>query len=207
MSCANSEFFRILPLCLTALLPALSGCLRDRPANPAATQPVTVVDPAMADRSYWLNQPASVEVTGTDFDKLWAACEAVAHEYLFQIDQRDYRRGLLKTEPLASKQFFEIWRKDSSTFKDTEESSLGAIRRVIYFQFTRNLDNTYTVTPKVVVERRSSVDPKYYDEAATQGQSLRPGQTLTPSRYWYALRRDTLLESRLADSIQRKLRS
>jgi hypothetical protein len=119
---------------VTFLSIPLAGCI-GKPRNPAATQPATAIDPAIAEPAYWLSQPAAAE------------------------------------------------------------DSLGAIRRTIHFQFTRNLDGSYTVTPKVVVERESRVEPKY----ATEIQK--------PSLYWYALRRDTALEAKLAASIESKLKT
>lgn len=184
---------------LLALLGA-PGCIGNKPSNPAATQPVTNVPPEMAQPDYWLAQPANAEVTADSFDALWAASEAAAHSFMFPIDSRDYRRGLLKTEAVTSKQFFEFWRKDSATFKDTEENSLGPIRRTIYFQFTRNLDGTFTVTPKIVLERMFVVDPKY---ATAPDATPQPGDS---RKYWYALRRDPALETKVAAVIQSKLR-
>lgn len=180
---------------LLVVLCASMGCIGRRPANPAATQPVTAVDPATGEVDYWLAQPASAEVSGGDFQKLWDTSEAVARQYLFNIDLRDYRRGLLKTEATVSKQFFEFWRKDAGTAKDVRENSLGGIRRTVYFQFTRNADASYTVAPKVVVERESRVDPKYRTEIEEA------------TVYWYALRRDTALELNLAAALERKLKS
>ena len=80
------------------------GCIKGRPFNPAATQPVTVVDPQLADANYWRNQPATVEVAYSDLTNLWDTCEAVAKDYFFKIDRRDHRLGLLSTHPLIGKQ-------------------------------------------------------------------------------------------------------
>jgi hypothetical protein len=179
---------------VTFLSIPLAGCI-GKPRNPAATQPATAIDPAIAEPAYWLSRPAAAEVTNPEFKRLWDASEAVARQYLFPIDLRDYRQGILKTEPVISKQWFELWRKDAGIAKDVAEDSLGAIRRTIHFQFTRNLDGSYTVTPKVVVERESRVEPKY----ATEIQK--------PPLYWYALRRDTALEAKLAASIESKLKT
>jgi hypothetical protein len=178
---------------VSLLVLSLGGCIGGKPANPAATQPATAIDPERARPAYWLNQPAAAEVSNANFQKLWDTSETVARQYLFSIDLRDFRQGLLTTQPMVSKQWFEPWRKDAGTFRDVEENSLGAIRRTIHFQFARNLDGTYTVTPKVVVERQVVVEKKYLEELQT------------PGTYWYALRRDTALETKLAASIERKL--
>src|SRR5213079_3649275 len=84
--------------CVMILMVVGSGCISNHPAHPATTQPVTEVDPALAEKEYWLAKPAVTEVRGA-FDSLWEACEQTAHEYHFRIDRRDQRSGLLSTEP------------------------------------------------------------------------------------------------------------
>jgi hypothetical protein len=175
-----------------SLMLLTAGCLSQLPANPAATQPVTAVDPQLAEKEYWLAKPATAEVRGS-FEPLWEASEETAHEFFFKIDRRDQRSGLLTTEPMISKQWWEFWRKDVGTFKDTQEATLANIRRTIFFRFKKEPDGTYSVTPKVVVEKESKVDPKYKQDI--EG----------PSTYWYALRRDEVVEKRIADAIRKHL--
>ena len=172
---------------------ALPGCIGKRPANPAATQPVTAVDPALAEPSYWLAQPATAQVTGRDFTRMWETAEQVAHSYYFKIDLRDFRGGQLITQPLISKQIFEVWKKDAPMVRDVAEGTLDSIRRTVHFQFTQNEGGTYTMTPKVIVEKYSTVDAKYIESMQL------------PSSYWYALRRDTVLEEKLAESVRKRL--
>jgi len=170
------------------------GCIGNHPANPAATQPATMVDPELAEKEYWLAKPATVEVRG-QFESLWQASEQAAHQFLFNIDRRDQRRGLMTTEPLITRQWWEFWRKDAGTFKDTQEATLANIRRTIFFQFKKEADGIYSVTPKVLVEKESKVDPKYKE--VIEG----------PSTYWYALRRDEVVERRVAEAIRRRIKS
>src|SRR3954465_2084342 len=111
-----------MKLALAIFLMLLAGgCIGNRPSNPAATQPVTMVDPQLAEQNYWLAKPATVEVRG-QFKPLWEASEQTAHEFRFSIDRRDQRSGLLTTEPMISKQWWEFWRKDAGTFQDTKEA-------------------------------------------------------------------------------------
>ncbi len=162
---------------------------------PSTTRPfATDVDPQLASPSYWLKQPATSETSFADFQKLWDSCESVAHDYLFRIERRDYRHGLLTTQPMISKQWFEPWRKDGPTNRDVQEASLGGIRRTVYFQFTQNLDGSYTVAPKVIVERESRPDPKF-----------RLSDDVEHTSYWYALRRDEQMEIRMVAAIREKL--
>lgn len=184
---------RLAWIVLFALMLLLGGCIGKRPKNPAATQPVTNVDPATGTVAYWLSQPGYATVGWKDFTQLWETAENVARLNMFQIDRRDYRGGLLTTRPMVSKQLFEPWRKDAGTASDVVEASLGTIRRTIYFQFEEVGGGEYRVWPKVVVERQSKVDPKYRDDYDL------------PATYWYALRRDKVMEEKLADSIRNQL--
>ena len=189
--------------CAAMILVAISGSVAflgctvpgfiGKPQNPAATQPATVVDPKLAESAYWLAQPATSQLTGRDFTTMWNAAEQVAHDYYFKIDLRDFRGGQLVTEPLIGKQFFELWKKDSATGRDVAESTLDSIRRTVHFQFTQNEGGTYTVTPKVVVEKLSSVEAKYRENFEL------------PPTYWYAVRRDAVLEQKLTEALRKRL--
>jgi hypothetical protein len=179
---------------VTVFLLVAGGCINHRPATPAATQPVTAVDPALAEKEYWLARPAVVEVRGA-FDPLWEASEETARDFLFRIDRRDQRSGLLTTEPMISKQWWEFWRKDAGTFHDTQEATLANIRRTIFFQFKKDGDNAFSVTPKVLVEKESKVDAKYRQDI--EG----------PNTYWFSLRRDEVLEKKVAETIRKRLKT
>jgi hypothetical protein len=178
----------------------LAGCKSSSTTTPGSEQAdfrenpkSTDIDPKTASPEYWLSQNATSELTFGDFQKLWDGCESVAFDYLFRISRRDYRGGLLTTEPMVSKQWFEPWRKDSTSTRDVEENSLGGIRRAIYFQFAKNPDGSYTVAPKVLVERQTKMDPKHTspDEENTQ--------------YWFAIRRDATMEIRIVGELRKKL--
>jgi hypothetical protein len=183
-----------------ALGTAVAGCRSKESAKPKvtiapATRPwATDIKAETATVTYWLGQAANSEVSFGDFQKLWDSCESVAYDYLFIVARRDFRRGLLTTEPMVSKQWFEPWRKDASGLPDVEEASLGGIRRTIYFQFNQNPDGSYTVAPKVVVERQAKLDPQHTDEEATG-----------PTNYWYALRRDSEMEVHIVADVRRRL--
>ncbi|MFI5381923.1 MAG: hypothetical protein ACHRHE_21715 [Tepidisphaerales bacterium] len=179
-----------------ALLAGCGGTDKTRTTTmPSTTRPVaTDIDAEQAQPTYWLKQPATSEISFKDFQKLWDTCEAVSYDYLLKIDRRDYRHGLLTTQPRLSKQWFEPWRKDAPTVRDVEEASFGGIRRTIYFQFTQNLDSSFTVAPKVIVERQSRIDPKFLGDDPDQ-----------PTTYWYAVRRDSQLEIRIVAAIRERL--
>jgi hypothetical protein len=204
---------RTLIITALVLIPTLTGCRA--PTAPPAARAIDV-DPELAEPIYWYHQPATASITHHDFDELWRAAEDAARAKMFTLDRRDYRSGILTTEPLVSSQFFEPWRRDTATAYDTTESSLATIRRTVRYEFTRNDDATFTVTPKVLVERRTVAEQRITSVVMVRGafrrfqgrSEHRPYGTpeadvgvYLPARYWYALRRDEALEAELAESI------
>jgi hypothetical protein len=64
----------------------------------------------------------------------------------------------------------------------------------VYFQFASNPDGSFTVTPKVLVERQSKPSPNDMT-----------GDDQTPTNYWYAIRRDAQMEVAIVSAIRVKL--
>jgi hypothetical protein len=202
----------------------LAGCLMNgcitHPWNPAATQPATVLDLSTTQPSYYLSQPPIWTVSSPDFDRLWKASEQTARDYLFLLDREDYRSGLLTTVPLVSGQWFEPWRRDVRTKHDIEESSMATIRRTIYFNFKHNTDNTYTMDPKVIVERQTISEKRItavvdYTSLFNNPRDVNSQQHGTlesdlgfplPERYWYVLGRDPVFEKVLVDDVRKQMR-
>ncbi len=192
----------------------LSGCI-GAPSRPAATQPATAVDARQADPAYWLEQPAVALVHSDDYDRLWDAAQWTARDYLFSIDRRDYRDGVLTTEPMVSRQFFEVWRKDVPAAGDLARSSLQTIRRSIRFTFTRQAGGGWSVTPKVLVEQFASAGRRLSYVGAYQAITV-PGGTIgstemdegiyLPAQYWFPIGRDYALERKLARTIRQRLK-
>ena len=198
-------------LLIGLLAAALGGCIGK--VNPEA-KPVTDVNPAQATPAYWWKRPAVVHVDDRDFDRLWTACSQAVKDRLFTLDRQDYREGLLTTYPMVSKQAFEFWRSDAVTCGDIGQSSLATTRRTVRFEFARQENGTYAVTPKVLVEHFASAERRI--TTAVQYQSILSGGQLpgTPERdvgiylpqmYWYATGRDAALEKSLANSIRDRL--
>lgn len=200
-------------LCLLPLM-FLCGCL-GRPSNPAATRPATDISPAQATAGYWLDQPGVISVTAMNYDALWNAAEQAARDDLFVIDRHDYREGVLTTNPVTSRQFFEFWRDDALTPYDVARSSLQTIRRSIRFTFLRDSGGRWTVTPKVLVEQYSTVGRRViyadtyqsFTDPGGQYGSIESDQGVNlPTQYWFAIGRDHVMEKKLAQQIQRLLK-
>ena len=202
------RIFRAVALLLSCV--SLAGCITSHPGTP-----VTKIDDKQALPDYWWNQPAVVHVSSTDFHKLWDSCKGELYVRLFPVDREQYRDGLLTSEPVVSKQFFELWRTDAVNLHDVAESSLGTVRRTVHFEVSRQPDGSYDMVPKVLVERFESTERRltainqYHESfSAPRAYSDVPDESGAPaggSDYWYPIRRDTALEKDIADSIRKRL--
>jgi hypothetical protein len=175
---------------------------------------VTKIDPKQAQPDYWWNQPAAVHVPAADFYKLWNACKGEMYVRLFVVDREQFRDGLLSSEPLVSKQFFEFWRTDAVTVHDVAESSLASLRRTVHFEVTKQPDGSYDMVPKVLVERYQSTERRltainqYHESfSAPRAYNDAPDESGEPAAadYWYPVRRDNDLEKDMAASIRQRL--
>jgi hypothetical protein len=194
----------------------LAGCIGKQPANPSATQPVTVMDLATTQPSYFLNMPPVATVDSLYFQPLWDACEKVAREFGYELDRADFRLGLLTTKPMVSKQILELWRKDTGTAGEVLDNSMATIRRTIRFEIS-NDGGTYRMTPKVLMERESVVEHRTTSTA--QYRSLFAGPAvadtklavtsedeLLPKIYWTPVGRDTAMEKKVAGAVEKRLK-
>jgi hypothetical protein len=208
--------FRFAALALPVAALAIAGCIGKHPANPAATQPVTVVDLATTKPSYYLDMPAVASVDSLYLQPLWDACDEVSRDFGFQIDRTDYRLGLLTTKPTVSKQFLEPWRKDAGTAKDVWDDSMSTIRRTIRFEI-KNDGGTYRMTPKVLVERQSVIERRTTSTAQYRELFAGPSVSETklavtsedqelPKTYWTPVGRDTAMERHVAAAVEKRLK-
>lgn len=206
---------RAVLFALPLLVPLLAGCVGGRQL-PVGDRP-TDVDPELAKASYWYAQPASERVMHDDFAQLWEAARRAARDSSYTIDRADYRGGVLTTDPLVSKQVFELWRGDVPLFQldDHAESTLATVRRTVRFEFEELADGAFAVVPKVLVERYSFAErrvtsPVRYHEAFGRPRPIGAGEFdddyVLPETYWFADRRDAEMEAKLAARIRGELR-
>lgn len=198
-----------------AAISLLAGCAGNS-QNLPTTRPALLSIPAeRASADYWLAQPAVASVSSPDYDRLWKACAQTLRNDQFEIQEEDYREGVLTTWPMISMQFFEVWRSDAGTFGDVMLNSLQTIRRSVRFELSRNPDGTYVARPKVLIEQSSHPERRLSSVSQFTGAFIGTAETPTrvtdegvtvPTRYWYVLRRDKAMEKELADSVRSKLR-
>lgn len=210
----EANFTGVLMLVILSLI--AGGCAT-RPHPPAATQPATAGDPKSTLPAYWFDQPAVTEVRATNFDTLWQACQQVTEDHGFLIDRTDYREGLLYTEPLVSKGYFEVWRNDVVDNHGLAQGTLATMRRTIRFSIRRQSDGSFVATPKVVVERYQSIERRitsaaqYHDIFSIRLLDVNREREQTgaeiPAEFWYAVARDHALEHELANAVARQIHS
>jgi hypothetical protein len=194
----------------------LCGChvSHDPPPEPSAptTNPSRL---ATTQRSHWTTGPASITVQDPSFEKLWTAAEDTAREYGFRLDRKDRRAGILTTEPVTSKQLFELWRRDTGTAAQAADNTLDSYRRCIHFEFQK-IAGGYSIIPRVVIERYTQAEQPITSSAylrsiygaqrfPPQGTHESDRALYLPRAYWYATGRDYALEDDLAHSILKKL--
>ena len=189
----------------------LAGC-EHVDQSPAVTQ----TDQKLAQQPYWLARPANASATSDDYDAMWDACIESVRYRGFKPDLQDYREGILTTQPLVSKQIFEIWRRDVTTINDQVESTLATTRRIIRFEISRGpADDTFTCVPKVLVEHYAAAERRItaiqrYREAFSltnvQGSKERDRGIDIPPEYWYTTGRDAAMEKQLAEAIEARVK-
>jgi hypothetical protein len=192
------------------------------PTTQASTAPTTQrsTNPAIARTrpDYWWRQPALFTIEANDFDTLWRACEASARHFGFVLDRLDYRGGMITTQPLTSKQFWELWRNDVATLEDVANSSLSTYRRTIRFEIDKTEDGSrYIASPRVVIERYARSETPIVASILLRNafRSQRGSRTWgtretdrginLPRTYWYATGRDEALEKNVASEMRKQL--
>jgi hypothetical protein len=204
------------PCRLVALSLLLAGCQLHQPPNAPTTRPSL----ATTQPSYWLNLPATSAIEASDFDRLWTACEESVRHFGFIPDRLDRRGGLMTSQPLTSKQFYEVWRNDVATADDLSQSSLATYRRTLRFNITKLDSGRFRAEPGVLVERQTLAERPitasvYLRQAFRSprgaGGSRNVGTPETdrgiylPRQYWTPTGRETALEANVADEVQKRL--
>jgi len=188
---------------------SLTGCMFQK-VDVNAT-PATKVDAKKAQSEYWFNLPAVEHIEWGDYDALWRACEQAAIDASFTIERFDYRTGFLTTKPLISKQFFEVWKSDVVSAHDQALSDAATRRRVVHFEIRKLPNGRFVCEPKAVVEhyamteRRITGVYQYRDAFSTHRpyeEDRTDEGTAVRVDYWYAERRDELLEHSLANRVR-----
>jgi hypothetical protein len=195
----------------------IAGCIGNKPFNRNATQPVTEVDLATTQPSYYWQQPAVASVQVLQFQDLWNACLEEARRHDFQIDLQDYREGVIITKGTIGKQLLEPWRHDTGSAYQVLENTMSTISRTLKFEISHEPDGTYRATPKVLVSRLTVLERRItsaveYRSFFAGPSSLRSRTSVTtdveqdvPIRYFTPIHRDLPLERQIAQAVDKRL--
>jgi len=173
--------------------------------------PVTDESADKAAADYWMTKPPVASASSPEFQKLWDACKDTARSMQFQIDLENYRDGVLTTQPMVSRQFYEFWRSDVGNTYGLLQSSLGTVRRRIVFEVKQEDSGDYVAQPKVLVERLAQTPTRvtsvqnFRNGVAPAGNIITDQGKVIPAVYWYAIARDEALEKRIARDVTSRL--
>ena len=118
---------------LVVVLAVLAGC------SPQYTKPAVAMQPK-----------TEAEL---NFEAYWRATLGVLRDKKFKISLQDRRRGVITTEPLVAKQFFEFWRHDAATSYDLVEGTLQTVYIVATVSLKRADDSQAEYALAVSVDR------------------------------------------------------
>ena len=154
-------------------------------------------------------------VHNASFNGLWTASEDAARAFGFRLDRQDRRAGVLTTEPVAGKQIFEPWRRDTGNLAGTLDNSLDSYRRSIRFEFQK-IPGGYAMTPRVIIERYTQAEQPVASSVylgtiyggrryPARGTRETDRGVYLPQAYWYATGRDYDLENQIAKDVLKRV--
>lgn len=151
------RYWHIGAICLAA---AFVGC-----------GPVLYTEPVVT------NEPATE--AQRQFEARWQASLEVLRRYQFKIDLQDRRRGLVRTEPMVARQFFEFWRRDATSAYDVAEASLQTVFLIASVQVSRVRGDSEDYTSAVRIQRVRSdqIEARTTGTAGDQGSFGRAAAT------------------------------
>ena len=97
--------------------------------------------------------PAEMTPAEKNFQAVWDASCEVLSSYRFTVDRRDRRAGLITTEPMASRHFFEWWRRDKATASGALENTIQPIYREVSIRIRETDEGKYLPVVSVTVSR------------------------------------------------------
>jgi len=119
------------------------------------------------------------------FDDVWTVCLASLQDRGLSVDRQDRRFGLIVSEPVVGKQFFEFWRNDAVTSDDTWTSSLHTVRRIVSIHVVSQGPMHFEVRVEAQAQR-VNIPADQLDNTAEAFEMIRThGVPASPSRRDY----------------------
>lgn len=93
-----------------------------------------------------------------NFQAVWQASIDVLGEYRFEIDRKDRRAGIITTQRMLAKHWFEFWRSDAVSKEDSMEGTLQTVyrRATVRIMPVKGVPDRYSVRVEVEVSRPTS---------------------------------------------------
>ena len=147
-------------------------------------------------------------------DDLYRAIRQELIGRAFQLDEVNRRRGVVTTQALVSKQWFEFWRQDVVSLEAGAEASLQTIRRRVKVTVIQANSRHYELDCQVQVERRVSDLQRARNHIRAQDVFYRTGGPVPSLAMrqeesgprWQVIDRDEPLETAILAGISAKLK-
>lgn len=136
--------------------------------------------------------------------------EDVLASMYFRVEKSDFDRGYIRTKPLPGGQFFEIWRADNLTPRDTAEASMHTLRKVVQLNFVQTagrlcIDCDVRIQRLSLPEREVNSTAKAYamfSESLSALQKVKLSAKQKKDMAWLELGDDPRLETEILNRIE-----
>jgi len=146
-----------------------------------------------------------------DYDNIWQQATVLLNRTGFLLDRKDYRLGVLTTQPLPSCQLVEVWKPDQTTAKNAIENTMHNQQRKVRLTISPVMGKPdfYEIAIQVLVERQSNPSEEIGGLMFLEGSGFGRSQASLRSDYappvdskkipaqWYVVGHDPDLEHKL----------
>jgi len=101
--------------------------------------------------------PTKLTEAERNFQAVWEASKDVLRGYQFTINRQDRRAGVIITEQIVGKHFFEFWRRDAVGPRETAESAIQPTYLMVTVRIRSTGPSTYEPAVAVAAARPRSV--------------------------------------------------
>lgn len=139
------------------------------------------------------------------FVAVWRASQDVLRDYRFELDIVDARSGVIQTDPMVGRSWFECWRSDAATCHAGAESSLQTIYRKAIVSVTPGESDDFLVDVRVQVSRSDNPEPQVTSTSEAYGLFLRRGRRERRDEAGFPVRTPLPDDEALAGRIERDI--
>jgi hypothetical protein len=178
------------------------------PAVPAELPPgkkvIKLIDPNQTTRF----------VYKASYENVWQQALLLISRTGFTLDRRDYRLGVITTQPLPSAQFLEFWKPQHASVTNAMENTVNSQRRLVRLTISPvpGKPDFYQVAVQVLVERESNpseiLGGPIFIEGSGFGRNamaLRSDYAELAAPRWVLMGHDPRLEKKLLDELFKRI--